>query len=234
VNLFETAFIPECGTLSSSSAVTLRLNIEGQLDPKKNATDFNVPATCYPRLINTLRAIPTWACRFWIMFFILFASLAYAQAPHGNASEDPDSTTKIITDLHNVLAQEHSTLEEGERNLAWWQDLYQRISEEIASYRIQDVAHANLLLVSQAQAEDLKTALNTNRLIAESLQERIKELEKIATIAADRIEQIADRIAIAEEQKKELQREMLPDSQKPALLENVTRRLTYNSLNGDC
>jgi small-conductance mechanosensitive channel len=158
---------------------------------------------------------------FWILFFLFFSSPASAQAQQAEQSGPPGSADAVKTELLDVMRSEQSALEEMERNRAWWKALQQRVTEEIESYRIQEAAHANLLLVSQTRVEDLETALNNNRLIAKSLQERIAEFEKIGSIAADRMAQVADRIAIAEKQKVDLQREGLPDSQKLALQDQV-------------
>jgi small-conductance mechanosensitive channel len=123
--------------------------------------------------------------------------------------------------LDNALNKEQSSMIEMEQNLARWRELQQRVTDEIESYRIQGTAHTNLLLVSQTPVVDLETALNNNRLMIKSLQERIETFEEIGSIAADRMAQIADRIAIAEKQKKELQLEGLAENEKVALQEQV-------------
>jgi potassium efflux system protein len=168
----------------------------------------------FARLIDTTRAIPKWTYLSWILFFLFFSYPASAQAQQVEQSGPSGSANAAKTELLDVMKSEQSALEEMERNRAWWKALQQRSTEEIESYRIQDAAHANLLLVSQTRLEDLESALNDNRLIAKRLQERIEEFEKIGSKAADRMAKIADRIAIAEKQKADLQREGLPDSQK--------------------
>jgi len=174
----------------------------------------------YPPLTNT-RSIRRLTYLFWVLFFLFFSSSASAQAQQVEQSGHPASADAVKSVLQDVMKSEQSTLEEMARNRERWKALQQLVTEEIESYRIQDAAHANLLLVSQTRVEDLETALNNNRLIAKSLQERIEEFEKMGSIAADRMAQIADRIAIAEKQKADLQREELPDSQKLALLEQL-------------
>ncbi|GAB6906784.1 putative Small-conductance mechanosensitive channel [Desulfosarcina cetonica] len=177
--------------------------------------------SCY---IRTSRAFPAWISlfwRFWILFLLFSLPSANAQTSPVNPSDQPGSTEAIKTVLQKALASEQSALEEMDNDLERWKALQQRVSEEIEAYGIQNTAHANLLLVSQTRVEDLETALNNNRLMQKSLQGRIEEFEKIGTIAADRMARLADRIAIAEKQKKELQREGLPDSEKLALREQV-------------
>lgn len=183
--------------------------------------DVNGTMSCY---IRTSRAFPAWISlfwRFWILFLLFSLPSANAQTSPVNPSDQPGSTEAIKTVLQKALASEQSALEEMDNDLERWKALQQRVSEEIEAYGIQNTAHANLLLVSQTRVEDLETALNNNRLMQKSLQGRIEEFEKIGTIAADRMARLADRIAIAEKQKKELQREGLPDSEKLALREQV-------------
>ena len=175
----------------------------------------------HPHLIHAPRSIAVWTYLFWILFFLFSSLPANSQTPQVNQPDHPGSTAAVKTVLQNALKSEQLTLKEMEQNLARWAELQQRVTQEIESYRIQDATHANLLLASQTRVEDLETALNNNRLMAKSLQGRIEEFEKMGSIAADRMAQIADRIIIAEKQKKELQREGLPDTEKTALGEQV-------------
>jgi small-conductance mechanosensitive channel len=180
---------------------------------------------CYQWLINVPRSIPAWAYLFYILLFLFSSPATNAQTRQVSPSDHSGNTEAIKTVLQNALKNEESGLDEMEQNLAQWKVLQQRVTEEIESYRIQDTAQANLLLVSQTRVEDLETALNNNRLMSKSLQNRIEEFEKIGSIAADRMARIADRIAIAEKQKKELQREGLPETEKAALEKQVNRFL---------
>lgn len=176
---------------------------------------------CTPRPLNAPRFIPLWMYLFGFLFFLFSSPPAGAQAPQVNPSDHSGSTEAIETALQNLLEGERSTLEEMEQNLARWKALRESVTEEIESFRIQDAFHANLLLVAQPRAVDLEAALNSDRLMAKSLQERIERFEEIGSIAADRMARIADRIAIAEKQRKDLRREGLADSKKATLQEKV-------------
>jgi potassium efflux system protein len=193
---------------------------KGKLGLFAGTKDFDGIMNGYPLLTNVC-SISKLTYLIWILFFLFSSSPTSAQAQQAEQSSPPGSADAVKTELLDVMKSEQSALEEMERNREWWKALQQRVTEEIESYRIQDAAHANLLLVSQTRVEDLETALNNNRLIAKSLQERIGEFEKMGSIAADRMAQIADRIAIAEKQKADLQREGMPDNQKLVLQEQV-------------
>ncbi|BBO73953.1 hypothetical protein DSCW_13700 [Desulfosarcina widdelii] len=128
--------------------------------------------------------------------------------------------------LESALAAERSDPNGLEQTLNRWDRLKATIKDELEAYRIQNIAHSNLLLVLQARIEDLENALNSNRLAIKNLSERMAEFEKIGAIASERTTQLADRISIAEKQLAELLQKA------PASAEKTELRGKLNNLLG--
>jgi potassium efflux system protein len=148
-------------------------------------------------------------------------------------AEDPGAVTpglptppsKFEDFLENALNTERSNLVEIEEGLKRWEALKVDVNKEIESYRLQNAAYNNLLLVSQTRIDDLQTALNSNRLLIKSLSERITEFGKIGIIAGDRMKQLAERIAVAEKQLSDLPQETLPESERKATRSQLDKLL---------
>ena len=141
----------------------------------------------------------------------------------GRSPSESQGTVKEFLD--NALNSERSNMVEIEDGLKRWEALQRIVAKEIETYRIQNSAHNNLLLVSQIPVEELQTALNSNRLLIKSLSERITEFNKIGSIATNRMQQLTDRIAIAEKQLIDLDQETLPEDDRRAMREKLNNLL---------
>jgi potassium-dependent mechanosensitive channel len=160
----------------------------------------------------------------------------------------PESPQAIKIFLENALKSETANLADIDQSLQRWQALVTKVSDEINTYRIQNTTHGNMLLISQTRVEELEAALNSNRLAVKSVSERIAEFEKIGTTATDRMAQVAERLAIAERQKRYLNQEKLSQTDTADLQERLDRLIdvlekkkrrgeafleTYNTLFGE-
>ena len=151
------------------------------------------------------------------LFLLLgaFILLLITGAAAGNlAAESPPAPAfpkDVYQLLQNALDSERSNLAEIEQSLKRWEAERSRISIEIETYRIQNVAHGNLLVVLQTRVEDLRNALNTNQLAIKSLSERIAQFINFGEGVADRMAQLRERIAVAQKQMLDPQLERLPD-----------------------
>jgi potassium-dependent mechanosensitive channel len=132
----------------------------------------------------------------------------------------PETAKQTLT---NALQSEIVNAAEIEQSLKRWDLLQDSVAKELDAYRIQNTAHGNLLLVAHTRIEDLETALNNNQLAIKSLAAQIEEYKKIGVKASDGMAQLADRIAIAEDQLATLKQESLSEADQKALRENLTK-----------
>jgi potassium efflux system protein len=152
-----------------------------------------------------------------LLLLLLPGAAAAAAEPETVKPAASMSAESINQVLESALKSERQNLVEIEQSLKRWEQMKQAIMGEVEGYRIQNTAENNLLLLAQPRVEDLEAALNSNQLALRGLSERIDEFEKIGKIASDRINQVADRIAIAEKQKTNLQLENLPEADRQAM-----------------
>jgi small-conductance mechanosensitive channel len=158
-----------------------------------------------------------------LLSFALHAPASFAR-PGDKENTPPALSPEVVKQtLENALKSEMVNDAEIEQSIKRWNLLQQSVAAELDAYRIQNTTHGNLLLVAQTRAEDLEAALNNNQLVIKSLAARIEEYKKIGVTASERMAQLVDRIAIAENQLAMLKQESLPEADQQALRANLNK-----------
>ena len=161
-----------------------------------------------------------------LLSFLSFALHAPASFARPGETEKPSpavSPETVKQTLENALKSEMVNDAEIEQSIKRWDLLQKSVAAELDAYRIQNTTHGNLLLVAQTRAEDLEAALNNNQLVIKSLAARIEEYNKIGVTASERMAQLVDRIAIAENQLAMLKQESLSEADQQALRANLSK-----------
>jgi len=155
--------------------------------------------------------------------FALRAPASFARPGETEKSSPAVSPETVKQTLENALKSEMVNDAEIEQSIKRWDLLQKSVAAELDAYRIQNTTHGNLLLVAQTRAEDLEAALNNNQLVMKSLAARIEEYNKIGATASERMAQLVDRIAIAENQLAMLKQESLSEADQLALRANLNK-----------
>ncbi len=161
-----------------------------------------------------------------LLSFLSFALHAPASFARPGETENPSpavSPEAVKQTLENALKSEMVNDAEIEQSIKRWDLLQKNVAAELDAYRIQNTTHGNLLLVAQTRAEDLEAALNNNQLVIKSLAARIEEYKKIGATASERMAQLVDRIAIAENQLAMLKQESLPEADQRIISDNLNK-----------
>ena len=161
-----------------------------------------------------------------LLSFLSFALHAPASFARPGETEKPSpavSPETVKQTLENALKSEMVNDTEIEQSIKRWDLLQKSLAAELDAYRIQNTTHGNLLLVTQTRAEDLEAALNNNQLVIKSLAARIEEYNKVGVTASERMAQLVDRIAIAENQLAMLKQEGLSEADQQALRANLSK-----------
>jgi len=155
--------------------------------------------------------------------FTLHAPASFARLGDKENTPPALSPEAVKQTIENALKSEMASDAEIEQGLKRWDLLQNTVSAELDAYRIQNTNHGNLLLVAQTRAEDLEAALNNNQLVIKSLAARIEEHKKVGITASERMAQLADRIAIAENQLATLKQESLPEADQRIIRDNLNK-----------
>jgi len=158
-----------------------------------------------------------------LMGLALHAPASFARPGQTEKPSSALSPETVKQTLVNALQSEMVNDAEIEQSLKRWDLLQKSVGAELDAYRIQNTTHGNLLLVAQTRKEDLEAALNNNQLVIKSLAARIDEYKKIEATASERMAQLVDRIAIAENQLATLKQESLPEADQRALRGNLNK-----------
>lgn len=193
----------------------------------KTTQTFPIPEVDGGAMVFSRRMIRTFRCT--AVFLVLVALMGMLFCPMVSADEPTETkATKYSASLEAVrallesaLAAERSDPNGLEQTLNRWDRLKATVKDELEAYRIQNIAHSNILLVLQTRIEDLENALNNNRLAIKNLSERIEEFEKIGAVASERTKQLADRISIAEKQLTELLQKVPASDDKAKLKQKL-------------
>ena len=106
-----------------------------------------------------------------------------------------------------------------------WERLKNSTPQEIEAFRVQNAVHENLLLSLDNDIDTLESALNANRIAIARLSERIEEFEKIGVVAPELLEDLSDRIAIAEKRLSELKGEGVSEGQNREIYKKLKNLL---------
>jgi len=158
-----------------------------------------------------------------LMGVVLSAPPSFARPDDKITPSSAVSPETVKQTLENALKSEKVNDAEIEQSLKGWDLLQKSVAAELDAYRIQNTTHGNLLLVAHTRTEDLEAALNNNQLVIKSLAARIEEYKKIGATASEKMAQLADRIAIAENQLATLKQESLPEADQQALRANLNK-----------
>jgi len=160
-----------------------------------------------------------------VSLFSLSLPTPAALARPGDKEKTPSalSPEAVKQTIENALKSEMANDAEIEQGLKRWNLIQNTVSAELDAYRIQNTTHGNLLLVAHTSTEDLEAALNNNQLVIKSLAQRIEEHKKVGAAASERMAQLVDRIAIAENQLAILKQERLPEADQRIIRDNLNK-----------
>ncbi len=168
------------------------------------------------RFVIVLALVLVWAG-------VIFPETLRSQDTNGT-SEAMVAPERMLVSLENALEGQKADLADLQSQLQQLGTLQNAIQSEINAYESQNAAHGQLLLVPQLRIEDLENALKNNRLALRTLEERIKSFQGRWDSVSIQLEQVVERIDVAQKQVADVRQAEFPGDQQKRL-EATTRKL---------
>ena len=151
--------------------------------------------------------------------FILFTSVDLGAEEESGLVKTDEIVSTLTESKQEALANERERLEDlkdREQRLKVWQDEFQ---QKLSVYETQKSAHQNLLLMSDADREDLESALQINRLATKALKGILEDFQESWDEGTVLLKQVEDRMALGDEQFDEIQRLDLKGTEQQKLVD---------------
>jgi small-conductance mechanosensitive channel len=162
----------------------------------------------------------------WLVWFtvfmvlgILFSGVDLRAEEDAGLIKADDRALALTQSKQEALANERERLEDlkdREQRLKVWQEEFQA---KLSLYETQKTDHQNLLLMGDADREDLESALQINRLATIALKGLLEDFQKSWEEGTILLNQVEDRMDLGDEQFDEIQRLDLEGTEKQKLVD---------------
>ena len=133
------------------------------------------------------------------------STVTHAQSNSDKAQQSVSQSVEFLQTLQDAVAVEEKNVAELQERLNQLKVDEKAIHTEMNAYKIQNSIHSNLLVLPSAHLKDLEKAAGDNRLVINSVNERLKDFQNRRDNIQAQRQRAEEQIRLGESQKKEIQ-----------------------------